>query len=286
MQPLSYDIDDIEVSTTSRVLYRIVRDAALAVEKHFEQEAYHFSALYSNEEYTNQVLIRKRDALVSISDATGYSGKKNAFKARNYQFTNMNRNFEIKDLQSGTTLMDDLLSFDIARTNGNILDALYINEYDLEMIEQSTLNGDSVWVIAYQLSKPNFSRTGDFHVTSYRGKLYISKANNVLLKAETHVKSDWHSPLGRMFAARPATAIRDVEYNFTTTYKATPGGYVLDRIILNKTGLNSNNENIRIIASLLAIDEPAGHHEMISNRQYFEKMISDPDFWSRIKNAR
>ena len=167
LKPLSYGIDDIEISTASRVLYKIVNEAAKAIPKHFVNKSFNNKALYSCEEFINQVSGKKRNALVLVSDASGYGSTEYAFTDRNYKFLNVQRNFEIKSLRDGTTSMDDLLTFDFARSPGNILDVSYLNEYDLELASEEILENDSVWVIEYKLGNPNVSQTGDLNVTSY-----------------------------------------------------------------------------------------------------------------------
>lgn len=279
LKPLSYGIDDIEISTASRVLYKIVSDAAQAIPKHFINKALNYKAIYSSEEFTNQVAGKKRDALVLVSDASGYGSTQHAFTDRNYKFLNVQRNFDIKSLHDGTTMMDDLLTFDLARSPGNILDAAFLNNYDLELAGEEILENDSVWVIEYKFGNPNISQTGDLNVTSYMGKLYISKTNNILLKAETHIKSKAHSPQGRTIAIDPSKAQSDVDYHATTTYQKIRDGYVLDRISLNKGFINAQKEYVQIVSSLIVKTVNTSQAKMLTTRQYYEKMISDPDFW-------
>lgn len=279
LKPLSYGIDDIEISTASRVLYKIINDAAQAIPLHFINKSLNYKAMYRSEEFINQESGKKRDAIVLVSDASGYESREFAFTDRNYRFLNVQRNFEIKSLNDGTTLMDELLSFDVARSSGNILDHSYLNEYDLELAKNQLLGKDSVWVIEYKLANPDISRTGDLNATSYKGKLYISKEKNILLKVETHIKSKIQSPQGRTIAIDPAKAQRNVDYHFTTTYKKASDGYIIDRISLIKSYLNTKKENVKIVSSLILINEDTSQPKMIPNRQYYEKMISDPDFW-------
>lgn len=284
LAPLTYGIEDIEISTSSRVLYRIVRDAARAVNGQFVAQAFQFSVLYSNETYKNNVLQTKRDLVVSVSDTTGYGQKQNAHQAINYQFVNVKRNFEIEGLNDGTTLFDDILSFDIARNPGNVLDTAYLNEYDLELLNESTIDSDSVWVIAYQLSKPQLSRTFDYAATLVKGKLFISKADMAVLKAEAQVKCAQQSPLGRSIAPNPVSALSHVDYNYITSYKKGEKGYLVDHIALSKTYQKTDGSTGRTASSLLVIGQQYNKPVLHSKRQYFEKMISDPDFWEKAKN--
>jgi hypothetical protein len=283
LEPLTYGLDDVEVTSESRVMYRLVRNAARAAKTHFINSAYSCNAIYSNEYYTNNIGGNKREALVNITDATGYGKKSNAYIARNYKIENVKRNFNVEGLKEGTTSIDELLSLDLLRTPMNISDTVYLNEYDLEMLDSEKINEDSVWVIAFKHSKPELSRTGDFYASSYQGKLFISKQNNVLLKAEGHISGSQQSPYGRTLATEPDRAPANVEYHFSISYKKSKHGYISDRISLDKSFMDKSGEKIRKVASLLFFDEPDLNPELLTNRQYFENMISDPDFWTHFK---
>lgn len=283
MQPLSYGINDVEITTQSKVLYRIVRDAANAIPQKFVHVPYGCQALYQNEVYVNQVLTKKRDAIVAISDSTGYGNTKNAFASINYQFLNVQRNFEVKSLANGTTLMDELLSFDLARSPGNILNLDFLNDYDLDLAGSTAIEGDSVWIVAYRLGQPDLSRTGDINATLCEGKLYISKKNNVLLKAEAIYSAPKQSTQGRTVVAEHNNALTEVNYRFITTYKDTENGYVLDRIVMNKSYKNKKSEPCKSNASLMLLKVNTAQPVLVQKRQYFEKMLSDPDFWTANK---
>ena len=284
LKPQSYDINDVEISTASKVLYRIVRDAVSGIQNQYVIQPYACKALYKSEHYIEQVLDKKRDALVQLTDCKGYRERTDAFKSRNYQFINMQRNFDISGLSDGTTLMDDLLSLDIARTTGNILDTNFLNDYNLQLVENLKLNEDSVWVIAYNLVNPDLSHTGDFCATEYKGKLFISKKSSILLKAEATIKSSRNSPMGRSIATESVNTQRNVAYNYTATYRSTPAGYSLDGIVLQKTYTNIKGQNEETTASLSILDIDFTNPPILTKRQYFEKLISDPDFWIRMKN--
>ena len=284
LTPLSYDIDDIQISTASKVLYRIVRDAAKSVNTYFVKQPYACKAIYTNESYSNQVLDEKRNALALITDNTGYGNSTNAFSSRNYKFINVQRNFSIKGLANGTTQMDDLLSLDISRTNGNILDTLFLSDYDLKLVDESKLDQEDVWIIAFNLNNPGLNQTGDFYAKTYQGRLIISKTNNVLLKIETNIKAPYNSPNGRSVAVTAKTAQKDVDYNFSATYKNTGKGYALDRIMLQKNYSSPDGQAKKQIASLKVLTYDFDNPAMLTSRQYFENMVSDPDFWTRIKS--
>ncbi len=279
LESLTYGIEDIEVSTKSRVMYRIVRDASRAVSELFIAQAFSASAIYSSEKFIDQVAENKREALVTISDATGYGNKRDAFKARNYRFDKVKRNFDVENLKQGTTSMDELLTLDLLREPFNVSDTVYLSEYDLDMHRAEELNGDSVWVIAFRHSNPNASRTGNYYVTSYQGRLYISKTHKVLLKAETQIHSEMLSPINPDIAVQAEKAHTNVNLHYTTTYKNTDEGFMPDKFIVDKNYTTEKGERVRTLASLLYLGTETDEPVLMTSRQYYENLMSDPDFW-------
>lgn len=281
--PLSYGLDDIEISTQSKVLYKKIQDASEAINDLFLTQAYNYKLLYRNEIYIQDTLFRMRNASVLLSDSEGYRAKKSAITNRNYKFLNVERNFKVESLNDGTTLMNDLLSFDFARTNNNILDLSNLNEFDLDLVEETTIASDSVWVIAFKLSNPTLPKTGSIYANAYEGKIYIAKKNNAILKLEANIQESKQSLLGRNISTELKHAKQDIGYHVTTTYKDQNGHYRLDNIALKAVYKNSNGQIIKEDASILVTELITNNPTNLKERQYFEDMDSDPDFWISIK---
>ncbi|MDA3929604.1 MAG: carboxypeptidase-like regulatory domain-containing protein [Prolixibacteraceae bacterium] len=286
LDPLSYGIDDIEISSQSKVLYRIIRQTSKSIAENYINKALNYKAIVQNEVYINDTLDKKRDALLLLSDLSGYGNRKNSFESINYKVLNVERNFDIISLEDGTMNIDDVLAFDLVRTTGNIFQISYLNEYDLELIEDTVIDGDSVSVIAYRLFKPDISRTGDLNAIEYKGKLYISKESNVLLKAETHIKSAKHSKHGRTIFVEKSNAFTNVDYHVTTTYKKSSSEYYLDRISMTKNYTNSSNQTVKETSSLIVVSVTTNQPTLLKKRQYYENMVSDPDFWLSNKLSK
>lgn len=280
LQALSYGIGDIEISTKSKVLYKIVEKAGANVSANYVASPYNCIALYQDEIFEQQVLKKKRDAMVLVADRSGYVNNSDARLNVNYKFLNVQRNFEIVSLADGTTSIDDLLSFDLARNQYNILDSAYIDYYSLELIDDSKIDDDSVWIIGYKLNEPSINQTGDAHAQSCEGMLYISKKNYAVLKAEAILNSPIQSSNGRLVFTVAESALSNVNYRYIITYKLSKEGYVPDRIDLNRTFTNSSQKPSKQLASLQFLRLNFSNPEMIEKRQYFENLPSDPDFWS------
>ncbi|MDA3881269.1 MAG: carboxypeptidase-like regulatory domain-containing protein [Prolixibacteraceae bacterium] len=283
LESLSYGIEGVEISTQSMVLYRIIKDAASNIGQLFINKPYSFDALYQNELFVNQNLEKKREVLVYVSDKNGYEHRTTSYTDRNYNFQNISRNFEVKTLADGTTLMDDLLNFDIARSGGNILDTLFLNHYDLELLNSATIDSDSLWIIAYKLATPEIGETDVWKPSFYEGKLYVSKPGRILLKAEAHIKASTVSKHGLSVVATENSQQLNVEMKYTTTYKKTSGKSMVDKIALDKRFEDSDGNVSRNLASLLVLSENINNPREIDKRQYHENLLPDPDFHTTLK---
>ncbi|MCF8362074.1 MAG: carboxypeptidase-like regulatory domain-containing protein [Prolixibacteraceae bacterium] len=283
LTPHSYGIEDVEVSTRSMVLYRVIKDAANNISRTFVNQPYSYKALYRNELFANQQLDKKREALLLVSDSKGYGNRTTSYTDRNYKFMNVSRNFEVETLAEGTTMMDDLLSFDIARSGGNILDTMFLKNYDLELINESSVESDSMWVIAYKLASPRKGETDIWKSSFYEGVLYISEPGRQLLKAEAYIKANKISQHG--LSVVPATKnaqLNDVEILYTTTYHHENGRNRIDKVVLDKSYSKSNTQ-LRSTSSLQVLTEEFEQPTLLNNRQYHENMLVDPDFWESLK---
>lgn len=282
MNPLSYGIEDVEVSTQSKVLYRIIRDASTSVSENYLDRPHNYLLLYGSGITVNQKTNKKRDATVLMYDENGYGRTEDAYSSRKYRFLNVQRNFDVNGLEEGTTYMDELLNLDLVRSPQNILDPVFLNEFDLELIGRDKIENDSVWVIAYQLAKPELSRTGDLFATSYQGKIYVTYNGNAVLKNETHIKSEQNSHMGRSIAALPEKAMKDVDYTFCTTYQEHNGKLCLESVELIKNFFDTDGNINQLNAKIEVIMVNDLKVEPVDGRQYYEELISDHDFWIEV----
>lgn len=284
LEPKTYGLDGIVISSESKVLYRIMNDASEAIPRNYFNRAISYKALYQSEYFENDSSIRKRDALVNLSDANGYGKRNNAYQSINYDFENVYRDFNIESLADGTTQMDELLEFDIVRNAQNVLDPNFLFEYDLTLEAEETYNYDSVWVIGYQLSNPELSRSGDYYAERYQGKIFISKATNVIYKNELQIQSSKYSLQGRSLAVDSTNFYTDVTFNCTTSYQSIDNHLMLNRITLTKDFTNQEGKKGKSVLNLRILEVETQHPQMLENRNYFENQISDPDFWLVLKN--
>ncbi len=284
LEPKTYGLDGIVISSESKVLYRIMKEATELIPNNYFNRPISYKALYQCEYFENDSSFRKRDALVNLSDANGYGNRNDAFQSINYNFENVYRDFDILSLADGTTQMDELLEFDIVRSAQNVLNPEFLFEYDLTLEAEETYNYDSVWVIGYQLSNPELSRSGDYYAERYQGKIYVSKTTKVIYKNELQIQSSKFSLQGRSLAVDSTNFYTDVTFNCTTTYQNIDDNFILNRISLTKDFINQDGKTGKSVSSLRIIASKMQQPEMVENRCYYEDLISDADFWLVLKN--
>ncbi|MBN2805557.1 MAG: carboxypeptidase-like regulatory domain-containing protein [Prolixibacteraceae bacterium] len=277
MQTQTYGIDDVEIQTKSRVAYRILRDAVQNIPTKFIHQHCNYKAFYESKVNNGSAPPKTRKAMVLVADPKGYNDLLSTDSKRNYRFLNVQRNFEVQSLADGTTLMDDLLMADAAAHPANILNLAYLHEYELEVLDQQE-SGDTLWVITFKHPSPEISRTGHFHVTGYEGKVYVHRTEMVPVRIDMQMTASTQSKHGVMAVAQVDEDIHELTKNLSIVYKKTTLGYAPEKIELSQKALDQWKKTIRIEASLRIIDINTETPEMLSQRQYFEKMLSDPDF--------
>ena len=267
LEAQTYSIEDIDVNAQSMVLYRILRTASENVPRNFVKGPFNMDCSYEYEKDTGNKKYT-RTATVTIYDQTGYStpGIEDAFKNRNYSFSNVKQNFESYTLSDGTTNLDEILGLDMARSVSSVLDPANQSQLSLSQEQDSEENGVDVWIIGFKLPKPNLQGSGDFYVTRFEGKIYINKNNYEVKKIEGWVKSEKQNPAGRGLAIGPKTKefLKDVNYDFTVSYNSDG----LDFISLNKYYKwegNAVNEKTRLVVNAIKTTKVSA----ISSRDYF-----------------
>jgi len=288
MEPQSYKIEDVDISAQSLVLYRILREASQKISDNYLLGPLSSQAYYRNDITENGKLIHHREAAVEISDKTGYIKETRAQEQKdiNYRFMEVRTNSPVSSLADGMTQMDELLSYDIVRNSSGVLNVQFLHDYDLTLDKVTQLDGDSIWVINYTLNHPDISHTGDFYVTAYKGKIYISKKNYAVVKNETWVTASNYSRQGRSFAVTGKTNLKPVEihYNFTTSYRKNDNKYTLGftKATRQNVWLNTQTHNKQTVVYqtyLLPSVIETVHPNMLSEREYFVNKPYNKAFW-------
>ncbi len=288
LKPSSVDIDEVVVTEKSLFPYTIIKKAIKNIQTNFINKAYNYEFYYSNREITPANKTLKRESIILLSDKSGYKERSvyNTFKSINYKFIQSKRNFEVKYISDGNTNIDDLLEFDIARHTRNILDLNRVSEFDIIIKEETIYNGDSIWILSYKNNKTRFSSTGDFHVNSYSGEIYIKKGTFAVLYNKTRVITNNHSDISRnLYSSKKNNPdLKKISYFFEVFYKKEQELYILDKInyeinySYKKNKLNKNTKSKLVVLKFIT-ENP----QLLESRTYYENIQEDKEFWKKFK---
>ncbi len=269
MDAQTYNIGDIDINAQSKVLYRILRTASENVSRNFVNQPISMLCSYENEKKQSGEA-RSRKATVRIDDKTGYAApsKTDAYKNRNYQFSDVRKNFESYSLKDGATNMDEILGLDLARSLSSVLNPGILSGFHLSMEDEAVINNSAAWVIGFRQPAPTLAGSGNFYATSFEGKIYINKNNYSVLKIECWVKAPKQNNLGRDLAI--GAGIKDfytgVAYDFSVTYNSKGVKF----ISLNKNyteGGSAVTEHTQLVVN----ETKPIMENQITSRDYFEE---------------
>ncbi|WP_163715874.1 carboxypeptidase-like regulatory domain-containing protein [Mangrovibacterium lignilyticum] len=282
----TYSIEGIDVAAQSRVLFRVIRTAAEKVPDNYHAGPIGMKYHYLGKAILNDSTSEVREAIVEMTDQSGYSSPnlKDAYNNRNYKFTEVNKNFESLSFAEGQTGFDELIDQDIARQANTVFNEKLLNDYDLHLEGVSSYEGDSVWVISYKTAKPDVAHSGDYYATKMEGKLYILKTNYALVRHECMIEASKNNPQNRSLYTT-GNAQQNVSYHFTTIYQKQGGMYLLSYMDQDKSFTNADGATISLSrkAALLDLEK---YPQPISGRSYFEDTSYDEKFWNSFHTGK
>jgi len=273
--PQAYGIGQVDVKAESKRLYGIVKSASNMIADNYLKS-------YSAKVYFEQIhkTSQKTEAAIHFSDTKGYGERSYsaAFENRNYKVEEVRRNFEVVPLQNGLIHVQEILDFDIVRVRGNVLDVDVVDQFKLDLKEEIVINGDSVWVIAFEMEKPDIVSTGDARIKSYKGLLYVNQKDQAILRAEINAVSNGYFHAGRS-AYKESDDSQLYEYKVSVDYRKFESGYALSKIqYSDSTGATAIKSDIKWIVYDVNSKSTAAEN----TRQYFVDKESDPGFWKRF----
>lgn len=259
-----YNIDEVDIQAESKVLYGAIKKCSQKISKNYIISPY--SCIF---DYT----YNDKSASGQISDKSGYqrSSYKESFRNINYSFDKKEANTDNRPYFSGKTNMEDLLSFDLARTVGNVIDEQNVYDFDLSLVPQ---NDAQLWVIHFKAKKPSLYNTGEAHINTYEGELHILKDNFAVIKTVVRGKAEKRSIHGRSIAVNKQTSnyTTDHDYEVTTTYKQDGGKYRLDKIVMTESFTDKSGTAQKVTSALKIKAQKAAYVE-ISGRDYYVKSL-------------
>ncbi len=268
LQDQSYSIDDIDVNAQSKVLYRILRTASENIPKNFQAGPFTLKCEYIWEKDANGAK-RSRKANLDIYDQNGYNTptKLDAYEKRNYQLSNVIKNFESYSLTDGSTNIDEIINLDFARMASSILNTDLASTFELNMENEPDFKGVSTWLIGFKQTIPTFEGSGDYYANQFEGKLYINKNNYAVMRIECWVTAPLQNRMGRELAVSQENTnfLTDVKYDFSVEYNANG----LEFISINKNYMEKGKP-IKETTKLMVNSLERNTDSSITSRDYFE----------------
>lgn len=242
LTPQEYDIEQVDVQAISKVLYGGIKKCAQMIATNYITEAYSCDFAYTNNE---------KNAQGVITDKTGYvrTTAKGTFRKINYVFNPSEKDTASLPYFGGKTNMEDLLSFDLIRNVGNIIDQENVYDYDLEVTKDTN---DKIWGIHFSAREPDIHNTGDAHATKYEGELFINKEDFSVFKIIVRGSADKRSIHGKsiIVGEKSTHYISDLSYETTVNYTEKDGKLRLNDITMTENFTNKDGVKTMTKSSL------------------------------------
>ena len=274
----------VDITALSRVLFRIITTASERIPENYYAEPIGLKFHYKEEKKLTDTSSESREAIIDLYDETGYSNPSitDAYQNRNFQFSQVNKNFESYSFPQGQTGFDELLDMDLARLSNTIFNLDLLNDYDLHLEGVSAYDGDSVWIISYKTNELDLAHTGDFNAKKMDGKMYILKSNFALVRNECIIEASLNNSQSRSLFTKNLEQ-QNVWYHFTTTYQKQGNKYAINYIDCDKTYTNEKGEQVSYSrkASVLELKKSPGK---ILGRNFFENATYEERFWNSFNS--
>jgi len=259
-----YHIDEVDVEAESKVLYGAVKRCSRNIPQNYINEPYTCDFTYSSQ---------GKSVKGQISDKSAYqrSSFQESFREINYSFNDEEATTRALAYFGGKTNMEDLLSFDLMRTVGNIIDEKNVYDYELSLVPQED---DALWLIHFKAKDPQLYNTGEAHIKTYEGELYVLKDNFVITKIVVRGEADKRSIHGRSIAVGPNSQnyYTNISYEVQTSYTLDEGRYRLDKVVMNESYTDSKGQ-VQKLKSALHIDKQQAKYRAIEGRDYYVKSL-------------
>ncbi|WP_430812220.1 MULTISPECIES: carboxypeptidase-like regulatory domain-containing protein [unclassified Carboxylicivirga] len=267
----TYGLEEVDVKADSKRLYGILKTAANVIGDSYKGS--YGARVYMQQSFKEQT----SEAVIYYTDAQGYGIRSlaAAHSSRGFEVQELRRNYSPTPIEGGMLYANDVLAFDIVRQRGNVLDVAFVNDYSLELADETVVGGDSVWVIRYKLNEPDVAKTGDAYCKEYKGLIFIRQNDYAVLRNELEFVSN-----GFFHAGRDAyrNEVGDALYkgHVVSDYRLTEDGkYALSKVVYSGDGVNGK----RTIEWIVYDYEP---YQKAAQRSYFSNREADKDFWSRF----
>ena len=268
LQPQSYDIGKIDVAAQSKVLIRILRMAAEDTPYNFIGGPFNLVCTYENKVSVNDSVLEAQNATVTVFDKNGYvkPSKLEAYQSLKYTLNETKQTAADYRFSTGTNNLDELFGLDWVRTASSVMNPGLLNDFQLKLDSEPTIDGSQCWVILFKQNKPTLAGSGDFYATSFEGKITIVKDDYSVKKIEAKVNSSQNNRQGRDLAVGASNTHfqKNVSYDFTVSYSNLKPDYIL----LNKTYTSDSNK-VKEQSKLVVNKVQTTNLVEVDSREYF-----------------
>lgn len=282
LKPMTYGINEVDVTAESLVLKRLLQKVVNNIGRNYIPRPYNYEGYFEYGVKVNDGEKKTKEAIVEIYDNEGYkrSNVEQAFKALNYNFSQVRRSEENTSAVDGLIFFDDMLTADIVRNTRNILDLENYRDFKLKSKGKFLYEGDSVQIITYECLKPSLSNSGTASVTKYSGELYVELKNYAIIKNVMRITSSAFNLLGRNLILAGNSPRNEVMATITTNYKKVSSYYFLSGVSMVYTYLDGS-DRVRGEMQYQTTKVSVNKTTPIVGRVYFEEVPADKNFWDR-----
>lgn len=282
LKPMTYGINEVDVTAESLVLKRLLQNVVNNIGRNYIPRPYNYEGYFEYGVKVNDGEKKTKEAIVEIYDNEGYkrSNVEQAFKALNYNFSQVRRSEETTSAVDGLIFFDDMLTADIVRNTRNILDLENYRDFKLRSKGKFLYEGDSVQIITYECLKPSLSNSGTASVTKYSGELYVELKNYAIIKNVMRITSSAFNLLGRNLILAGNSPRHEVMATITTNYKKVSSYYFLSGVSMVYTYLDGSDRvrgEMQYQTTKVSVNETTP----VVGRVYFEEVPTDKNFWDR-----
>lgn len=278
-----YGFDAVDVTGQSLVAFRVVSDAIKLIAQNYYKSPLSIDFHYLDKTQVGESDARIREAIVTMTDQSAYSTPEveDAYRNRNYNFVQVNKNFTPYSFYDAHTCYDELISLDVVRMGSSIFNSGLVSSFDLRVDAMMPYEGDSVWVISYKKDKPTVAHTGDFYASSIAGKLYILKSSKALVRHEVKIEAPKNNPTDRSLFTE-LKAQNSVSYQAVCIYQQFNGKYLMSYVSQDKHFTDAAGQPVVRSAKAAMIDLRDGGR-MLPSRTYYEDTAYDKAYWDKFR---
>lgn len=241
LQPIDFKINEVVITDKSEAGRKLVRSVIETIGSRYVDRDFAYAGYYRSQVSLPDGKVLMSDYQFNAYDEAGYSqgAADNAFKALNYKFHSVKRDFKVYDYESGMNYFDITSAFDIVRYQLGVMNPFTLMDFDFRIKSETS---DRVEV-QFNCENPRLINTGVMGARKFSGTISILKKENIVEWAEYQMEVQNLSDLG--------LSVMDVTVRNTATITCK----VLYKKYLDKYAVSSIQSTIEIAGGKKIEDE-------------------------------